>query len=305
MMSDAAEPLVDAADIEEIELQVHARVQDLIHGEHASIYSGTAGSDFTGLREWEPGDSRARIDWAHSTMTAFSPLVVRECVEPHSLDVIISADVSISTRCGMGGATIAQVVARAIATIGLSASIFQDSVGLVLHSFDKAQGPWIEPPHRGRAQILRLMDLYQARPTLPWVEGGGLAETIDRELRRTSLVFVISDFLFPDALEVIRTLAGLKPGHDVVLGMVDAAFAFALPAISAGWVECVDAETGEARMLSAREMERLPRDVERHQAELARHAEQLDVDLVRLGCDPDEFHVALLEMFLERRLHRK
>lgn len=299
------QPLVDVAEIEELDLQVMARVQELIYGEHASIYSSTGGFDFAGLREWEPGDSRAQIDWAHSTMNAFSPLVVRESVEPHALDVVIGADVSLSTRCGISGMTIGRVVARAIATIGFSAAIFQDSVGLVLYDFASERGPWIEPPHRGRAQVLRLIELYQAGYTTPAVAREGLAEIISRELRRTSMIFVISDFLFPHATDVIRELAGLKPRHDVVLGMVDSSFAFALPAVSAGWVECVDAETGRKTILSARAVAHLPRQVEQYQAELARYAEHVDVDLVRLSDDPDRFHVALLELFIDRRLHRK
>lgn len=304
-MNVAPQPLLDLSEIEEIDLQVMERVQDMIHGEHASIYSGTFGFDFTGLREWEPGDSRVRIDWAHSTMNAFSPLVVRECVEPHSLDVLIGADVSLSTRCGLAGTTISRVVARAIATVGFSAAIFQDGVGMVLYDFAHRRGPWIEPPKRGRAQVTRLIELYQTGLTTPFVETETLAEIAARELRRTSLVFVVSDFLFPHARDVIRDLAGLKPRHDVVLGMVDASFAYRLPIVSAGWVECMDAETGRTRLLSARAVAHLPKQVTQYQDTLARDAERMDVDLVRLGDDPDRFHVALLELFIDRKLHRK
>jgi uncharacterized protein (DUF58 family) len=305
MTPDRGRPLLDPAEVEEIDLQVLERVEDLVYGEHGSIYSSTSHFDFTGLREWQPGDAQARIDWAHSTVNAFSPLVVRESVEPHALDVMIAADASPSTRCGRSDVTIARVVARALATIGFSAALFQDSVGLVLYDFAGERAPWIEPPHRGRAQILRLIELYEAGCTARAATGESLAAIVSRELGRTSLVFVISDFLFPDAGDVIRELAGLRPRHDVVIGMVDAAFAFVLPAASAGWIECADAETGRTTILSARAAARLPARVAEYQAELARCAERADVDLVSLGDDPDRFHVALLELFIERRLHRR
>ena len=41
------------------------------------------------------------------------------------------ADRSLSTRCGIDGVPIAATIARTIATIGMSAVFFQDSIGLV------------------------------------------------------------------------------------------------------------------------------------------------------------------------------
>ena len=41
--------------------------------------------------------------------------------------------------------------------------------------------------------------------------------------------------------------------HDVFVVMVDAAFAFELPNVSAGWIEAFDVETGSTRLMSRRE----------------------------------------------------
>ena len=65
---------------------------------------------------------------------------------------------------------------------------------------------------------------------------------------------VISDFLFEDASERIKELAELNSVHDVFLVMIDSAFAFELPDVSAGWINAFDVETGESRLMSRREL---------------------------------------------------
>ena len=55
-----------------------------------------------------------------------------------------------------------------------------------------------------------------------------------------------------------RELAHLNSLHDVFLGIVDAAFAFELPGVSAGWIEAFDVESGRSRVMSRRELRRWP-----------------------------------------------
>ena len=64
-----------------------------------------------------------------------------------------------------------------------------------------------------------------------------------RFLRRTSLVPVVSDFLF-DNPEIISELALVNSSHDVFIVLIDSAFAFELPPISAGWIETVGHRNG-------------------------------------------------------------
>jgi uncharacterized protein (DUF58 family) len=121
---------VSLADITEIELIILKRMREVTIGDHRSRSHGS-GFDFVGLREWQAGDRFSSIDWAQSTITNFSPLIVREFEQPSTATVLAVADVSRSTRCGANGLPIAAVVARAIATIGMSASFFQDPFGLL------------------------------------------------------------------------------------------------------------------------------------------------------------------------------
>ena len=75
------EPLVNLADITEIELLILKRMREFTLGDHASLFHGT-GFDFVGLRDWQAGDRFASIDWAQSSLTNFSPLIVREFEQP-------------------------------------------------------------------------------------------------------------------------------------------------------------------------------------------------------------------------------
>ncbi len=57
--------------------------------------------------------------------------------------------------------------------------------------------------------------------------------------------------------EVIKELSLLSITHDVFLVLIDSAFAFDLPKVSAGWIEISDVETGQARTVSRRQYAQL------------------------------------------------
>jgi uncharacterized protein (DUF58 family) len=278
-------------------------VRELIFGEHASVFIGTKGFDFSGIRDFEPGDTQIKVDWAHSTTTLFNPLQVRENVEERSIDIVIAADVSCSMRCGTSGVWIGKSIARTIATIGLAASIFQDTVGLVLFG---GKEHVIEPPRGGRNHIARMVDLYQTTPAVPCLPGKEhLAGTLAGELRRTSLVIVASDFLFPDVFSTLKELADLKQPHDLFLVMADSAFTFEIPKISAGWIGCVDSETGTPIDLSQAQIRELPGLIRSHQDAVADYAERMDLEVLRVLPDAEQFQSAIVDFFLERRLRRR
>lgn len=302
-MSENIPPILEPAEVEAINLFSVARVRTLMYGEHASVFTGTAGFDYSGVRPFEPGDPQIAVDWAHSATTLFNPLQVREFVEERSIDILIAADVSPSTRCGLPGALIGTSIARTIATIGFSASIFQDMVGLVLFG---GRELIIEPPCGGRNHVARMVDLYQTAPAASVSPANDrLAETIAGVLRRTSLVIVASDFLFPDACATLEGLADLQQPHDLFCVMADSAFAFALPAVSANWVGCVDSETGARIWLSGSQVRDLPGIVRRHQDAVADYAERAGVGVLRVPPDGEDFQSATVDFFLERRLRAR
>lgn len=297
------EPLVNLSEITEIELLISRRMREFTMGEHRSVFHGS-GFDLVGLRPWQPGDRISSIDWAQSTMTNFDPMVVREFEQPSTAGVVAVADVSQSTRCGIDGVPIAAAIARAIATIGMSAVFFQDMFGLI--TFDRGfERLEVVRARIGKKQVIHCLDAYQHGRGVDEIERQHrLNVTIAGLLRRTSLVPVISDFLFDDAREVLHELALLNSTHDVFVVLIDSAFAFEMPRVSAGWIEAFDIETGRSRVMSRGAVRKMSGRVREWQHDVERTAKDLDLDVLRLGVDPDANHVALMEFVMERRLKK-
>ena len=296
-------PLVNLQEIAEIELFILRRMKEYTLGDHASVFKGS-GFNFVGSRDWQPGDRMSHIDWAQSSMTNFSPLVTREFEQDSTATVLAVADASMSTRCGAAGVPIAAAIARSIAAVGLSAVFFQDQFGLI--TFDDAfhQVAAVRP-RIGKPHVIYCLDLYQ-RPKAADLESGqgDVTATIEGHLRKTSLVPVISDFLFADAQRVINELALLNGMHDVFLMMADVRFAYQMPVASAGWIETFDVETGSTRIVSRRELARLASRVEEWQERVMRMARDADLDIVRVGLDRWEMETTLVEFVRERRLRK-
>jgi uncharacterized protein (DUF58 family) len=272
-------------------------------GEHRSLFHGS-GFDFVGLRDWQAGDRFSSIDWAQSSLTNFSPLIVREFEQPSTATVVVVADGSLSTRCGVDGVLIAAAIARAIATIGMSAVFFQDMFGLLTFEAGFAHLAAVRP-RIGKNQVIHCLDAYQRQRGLQDVKtSDSLSRSIAGFMRKTSLVPVISDFLFDQPRDVLRELAHLNSSHDVFLILIDAAFAFELPSISAGWIEAFDVETGRSRVMSRAAMSKLARRVHEWQDDVERMAKNEGLDVLRLGLDPVQSVIALTEFVMERRLRK-
>jgi uncharacterized protein (DUF58 family) len=301
------EPLINLSEITEVELLILKRMREFTIGEHASMFHGT-GFDYVGLRSWQAGDRFEHIDWPQSSLNNFSPMIIREFEQPTTSSVILVADRSASTRCGAGGKRgmqIATLIARAIATVGMSAVFFQDSIGLI--TFDEGfHQLGAVRPRIGKGQVIHCLEAYQHGHGLMDIEDvSSLSATLTGFSRKTAMMPVISDFLFDDAESFLRDLRQVNNVHDVFIMMVDATFAFELPKVSAGWVEVYDVETGRTRMMSRRELSKQSERVKAWQDEIARQAKDNDLDVLRLSVDQVKFDVALVEWVAERRLRRR
>ncbi|HEX4347086.1 MAG TPA: DUF58 domain-containing protein [Vicinamibacterales bacterium] len=298
-----APPFVSLADISEIELIILKRMKDVTIGDHRSRQHGS-GFDFLGLRDWQAGDRPSAIDWAQSSLKNFSPLVVREFEQPSTATVGVIADRSASTACGAGGVPIAAIIARAIATIGMSAVFFQDQFGLV--TFDEGfRTLGTVRPRTGRGHVVHCLDAYQRGVMLhEATRTSELGVTLSGYFRSTSLLPVVSDFLFDKPEETLQQLSRLNAVHDVFLVMIDSAFAFALPPVSGGWIETMDVESGRTRVVSRAEYRRLADRVREWQDHVQALAKSVDLDIVRIGRDTTASDVALSEFVAERRLRK-
>lgn len=298
-----AEQLVSLADITEIELVILKRMRDVTIGDHRSSSHGS-GFDFIGLRDWEAGDKLSSIDWGQSSLTNYSPLVIREFEQRSTASVVAVADLSLSTRCGIDGVPIAAAVARAIATIGLSAVFFQDPFGIVTFDEGFKHLGGIRP-RTGKGHVVHCLDAYQRQHGLqPVRRTGDVNTTLNGYLRRRSMLPVISDFLFDDPDAVLHELSLLNAIHDVFLVLIDGSFAFEMPAVSAGWIDAVDVETGRRLTLSRATLGQLAARVREWQDKVHRSAKDLELDVVQIGLDQTQADIALSEFVAERRLRK-
>jgi hypothetical protein len=72
-----------------------------------------------------------------------------------------------------------------------------------------------------------------------------------------NIVPVISDFC-STTWSGAAELEILNSAHDMFLVLIDSAFAFEVPSISAGWIQAFDVETGRSRTLSRRALRNWP-----------------------------------------------
>jgi uncharacterized protein (DUF58 family) len=298
------QPLLDAREIAQIELYILRRVKEIAAGDHMSLSTGT-GFDLTGLKDWEPGDAVSSIDWAQSSLTNFSPIVTRQFEQDSSATVVAIADASLSTRCGTRQAAIMTAIARALAAVGLAAAFFQDRFGLIAFG-DGLRLRTAARPRIGKSHVVHCLSLYADAFHAPAEDAGGAdaLTAVAGHLRGTSMLAVISDFLFADVERAIAELARLNTVHDVFLMMVDARFVYELPPTSAGWIEVCDAESGATRLISRAELAKLPARVEEWQGHVARLAREAGLDIVRTGLDRWEMENTLLNLVTQRRVRK-
>ena len=301
MTTNAEQPLVTWEEIQDIELVVLRRMKEFGIGAHPSVFHGS-GFDLVGLRDWQPGDRPSAIDWPQSSLTNFSPLVAREFEQESTASVVIVADTSLSTRCGVSGMPIAKVVARTVATLALAAALFQDLVGLV--TMNRESRRLVVRPRIGKNQAMHCVEVYE-RSLLEddtWNRDGEPGDLAGL-LRKRSLIPVVSDFLVDDPEPLVREFAELNALHDVFVVMIDSAFAFELPDISAGWVEVYDVESGQSRVLSASELGLQSRLVRESQDRAEQLARGNGLDVVRV--EPGKEHTALAEFLRSRRMRKR
>jgi uncharacterized protein (DUF58 family) len=297
------EPFVNLSELTEIELLILRRMREYTVGEHRSLFHGT-GFDYVGLREWQSGDRMSQIDWPQSSLTNFSPMIVRDFEQPSTATVIAVADGSLSTRCGIDGVPIAAAIARAIGTIGMSAVFFQDMFGLITFDarFDELAAV---RPRIGKNQVIHCLEAYQFQKGVqPLRRAGSLSMSLAGFMRKTSMVPVISDFLFDNPGEILKELGQLNSVHDVFIVLIDSAFAFDLPPVSAGWIEAFDVETGQARVMSRGSLRALSARTRAWQDEVTRQAKEAGMDVLRIGVDEQQTAIAMSEFIAERRLRK-
>ena len=298
------EPFVNLSELTEIELLILRRMREYTVGEHRSLFHGT-GFDYVGLRDWQSGDRMSQIDWAQSSLTNFSPMIVRDFEQPSTATVIAVADGSLSTRCGIDGVPIAAAIARSHRHHRHVGGLFQDLFGLITFDarFDELAAI---RPRIGKNQVIHCLEAYQFQKGLqPLKRTGSLSMSLAGVMRKTSMVPVISDFLFDSPGEILSELraAQLRPRR-----LHRPHRQRALPSTCRrsrpGGSRRSTSKPGEARVMSRGSLKKLSARTRGGRTIVTRQAKAAGMDVLQIGVNEQQTAIAMSEFIAERRLRK-
>ena len=215
-----------------LELRTRGLVNTVFSGEYHSVFKGT-GMEFAEVREYQPGDEVRSIDW-NVTARMRHPYVKRY-IEERELTVMLAADLSGSQR--FGTVTRFKMATELGAVLAMSAIRNNDRVGILLFT-DRVEH--VVPPRKGRRHAMRVIrDLLLLDPVGHGTDIGGAIDYLMKMLPNRAIVFLLSDFVDPNAERPLKLLA---QRHDVVAVTVEDPRELALPDI--GLARFADPETG-------------------------------------------------------------
>ena len=168
-------------------------------GEHPSRSSGE-GVEFTGVREFVPGDRQRRVNWPATTRRG--RLQLNTFAAERTQNVVILADTS--SDVGEPGSTPVDLALRGAAATARAYLAVRDRVGFVIYQHTVR---WIAPG-LGARHYYRIMDLMLADPGLADVRSreAGITRLPRAGLPPGSLILVFSPLLDRRLVETLRDL---------------------------------------------------------------------------------------------------
>jgi uncharacterized protein (DUF58 family) len=223
--------------IRRIEIYTRRLVNDIFSGEYHSVFKGR-GMEFDEVRPYQPGDEIRSIDWNVTARTG--ELYIKRFVEERQLTVMLVVDASGSSDFGTVNRFKRDLAAELAAVLAFAATNNNDRVGLIIFT-DKIE--LFIPPRKGRQHVLRLIrELLAFEPTERGTSIKLALDTINRVLKRRSIVFLVSDFLV-DAETYRRALSIAGKRHDLIA--IDLYDPMETRISDVGVLVLEDAETGE------------------------------------------------------------
>lgn len=278
--------------VKRIEIATNRLVDQGVAGDYHSVFKGL-GMEFAEVRPYQPGDDVRTIDW-NVTARMGEPFV-KKYVEERDLTVFLVVDVSGSLSFGSRAILKRELAAEIAALLSFAAVRNQDRVGAALVS-DRLE--LFLPPRRRRTHVLRLVREILDRPAQGGTDLEAGLEGVLANLKRRSVLFVISDFLGSPCAKALKAAAAR---HDLILVEIVDPRDESLPEV--GPVVLRDAETGHLALVNGKKLARKHAEQRRRERdELSRLAKRLGVD--RLELRTDRPYINTLLAFFEQRRRR-
>ena len=285
-----------------IEVYTAKRIRNLRVGAYTSPQRGP-GFDFDQHHAYREGDDVRRIDW-NVTARMNAPFI-RHTHAERELNVMMAIDVSRSMELGTGHASKKEVMTFITGSLLFSALSDQINTGFLAFADRVIVSA---PPRRTRAAAWNVLD--QCWSAAATTERSGATQLLPaiqhlvRTLKRTSLVFIVSDFMTDEDVFASHDLAMLAARHDVIAVVPEDRGETSLPA-GHGYLTIRDLESRRqmAVGLGGRARRRYADDVKRRRDALTRSFYAVPMDHVFVPTDESPIE-PILSLFARRMNQR-
>ena len=278
-----------------IEVYTAKKIRTLRVGAYTSPLRGP-GFDFDEHQPYRPGDDVRRIDW--NVTARMNAPYVRHTHAERELNVMIALDVSRSMELGESYRSKKEVMTYITGSLLFSALSDQINTGFMAFA-DRVVA--FSQPRRTRGAAWAVLE--QCWSLAPQPGATAIVPAVRhlvRTLKKTSVVFLVSDFMSDEDLFGSRDLAVLAARHDVIAVIPEDPSETTLPA-GRGYVHVRDLESGRgvAVALGAHSRRTCAAEAQRRRESLARAFYRASIDhaFVPTNGSPVE---PMLELFARR-----
>ena len=251
-----------AALLRRLEWTVLRRLDGLLQGDYRTLMRG-AGLDLADLREYQHHDDVRHIDW--NVTARLQQPYVRQFTEDRELSAWFLVDLSASVDFGSNRLTKRRIARDFVAVLARLLTRHGNRVGALLYG---NQVDTVVPARGGRLHVLELLTAGE------------------RQIKRRSSVFVVSDFISAPGWEI--ALGQLALRHEVTAVRLFDALEMDLPDL--GLITMRDAETGEQLLVDTHNAgfrKRFKAAAEQRETALREGLARAGVDTLELATDDD------------------
>ncbi|MDH5401077.1 MAG: DUF58 domain-containing protein [Candidatus Heimdallarchaeota archaeon] len=197
-------------DIKKLQMLGSKRQLGKLFGSHRTKIKGM-GTDFFGIREFQPGDPLKYVHWAAVAKSGGERLMVREFESEQNIRVLLLLDASASMGSGIPRNTKLEYAIRSCVMMAHLAMENKDTVGLAVINERFDHNKFLEPTGSKTFQFkfLELLANVKAEKKIKWID---TCESVVTNLGKASYVIIVSDLegSHTEFLEGIKKLRASK-----------------------------------------------------------------------------------------------
>jgi uncharacterized protein (DUF58 family) len=280
--------------IKRIQIVSKKTVDSLFGGEYQSVFKGQ-GIHFADFREYQTGDDIRHIAWNLSARN--NNTYIKTFEEERELNVFLIVDISASQIYSSFDLRKIDLSSQIASLIAYSAIINKDRIGML--SFSDTVNEFV-PPKKGKKHVLslitRILNIKKLNNKTNIKEA---LNFISKVLKKRSVLFIISDFIFSEDIENILKKLALK--HDLVALCVYDEKEYEMPNI--GLLKIKDPETGNEQLVDTGSYvfrTNYQKNIKKHINNLEELFKHAKVDFLKIKTSEDYINI-LFQYFKTRK----